>query len=420
MSIRVGLRPMGRALALVAPPTPPIPPIPPLPPLILEYIFSEGVGAPYDVMYDTVHPVPATPVLISTSETFATTYSTQRKLVRLSDDTLYAVYFKQLAGKYQVYVKKSVDEGATWTDETRISTYAGMEGYHQLNPSIARDSDDYLHVVWHGRATGFTSYAQIWYSKYTDSWSAPVRISTYPGMDENWHQESPAIAVDSNDYLHVVWYGTAEDPYDWYNQIWYANYTDSWGTPVRISTYDVGGRVDDQWEASITVDSNDYIHVAWWGAATGFPLPQIWYAKYTDSWATPVRISTYTNMEDYSQAAPSIAVDCDDNVHVVWSGKASGFTTDEQIWHNKYTDSWAGPFRISTYAGMEDYGQYNPSLAVDPDDYLHVVWYGMATGFTDWDKVWYAKYTIIWVAPECIQPTGENYYPILRWRSWPR
>jgi len=172
---------------------------------------------------------------VSTSEyEYATRFNTQRKVVRTSDGTLYCVYMKQLLGKYQIYVKKSVDNGKTWTGETRISTYPGMQNYDQWHPSIAVDSQDRLHVVWNGTADG--GPPQIWYNYYDGSWHTPVRISTYTGMSTNF-QNYPCIAVDSEDNLHVVWQGQGLGAPEY--QIWYTKYDGEWHTPVRISTYPV-------------------------------------------------------------------------------------------------------------------------------------------------------------------------------------
>jgi len=146
---------------------------------------------------------------------------------------------------------------------------------------------------------------------------------------------------------------------------------------------------------------------------------QIWYAKYTDSWSVPLRISTYSGMESYNQARPSIAVGSSNSVHVVWYGMATGYTTAEQIWYAKYTDSWAILVRISTYTGMENYAQVYPSIAIDSSNSVHVVWAGRATGYTDYDKVWYGIYTTSWTAPECLQATGQNKYPNARWSWYP-
>lgn len=315
--------------------------------------------------------------------------------------------------KTQVYIKESADNGQTWTDETRISTYSGMADYGQRYPSIAVDSNDYLHVVWSGCATGYTTFGQLWYAKYTTmGWSDPVRISTYPGM-ETWSAQSGAsIAVDSSDYLHVVWYGCATG-YTLNQQIWYNKYTTSWAGPVRISTC---SGMENYQEAfpSIAVDSENNLHVVWYGYAREYRLyKQIWYAKYTEeSWAEPVRIST----QNTHQRAPSIAVDSFNYLHVVWFGYVGDYA---QIWYAKYTESWAGPVRISTYSGMGSYHQYEPSIAVDSKDNLHVVWDGMATGYTDYHKVWYAKYITSWATPECLQPTGSNRASNARWSQHP-
>lgn len=357
------------------------------------------------------------PVTISTSESAtATKHGTSRKLVRTSDGTLYAVYFKQLSGKYQIYVKKSIDDGQTWTDETRISTYDGMDGEDQTYPYIAVDSNDYLHVVWEGQATGYTTGCQIWHAKYTTSWSTPVRISIYDGM-ENYNQVYPSIAVGSGNYLYVTWEGMATD-YTVNYQIWYSKYTTSWTTPIRISTYD-GMDVNYQSGSSITVDSSDHLHVVWCGFASGYINPQIWYAKYVTDWVTPIRIST---LEDSDGVYPSIAVDSNNHLHVVWHGVAMPYVFFNQIFYTKYTDSWSTPIRISALEEAEEgtgHTQNNPSIAVDSNNYLHVIWHGKAIGYTDYVKVWYAKYETSWGTPECLQATGQNIWPNVRWSFYP-
>jgi len=372
----------------------------------LGYVFTEGTGSPYDVMYDTIEGVG--PVSIAQSETSsATGYNNQRKLVETRSGILYAVYHRQLSGQYQVYVKESADYGLTWTNETRISTYAGMGTRGNLYPSIAVDSQDRLHVVWLGRATGYTTYYQIWYTLYNGSWTDPVRISTYAGMSSDY-QYYPCIAVDSQDRLHVVWYGEAPGFDD---QIWYVKHDSSWGSPVRISTY-AGMESRYQSRPCIAVDSNDHLHVVWYGRATGYTTYyQIWYVKYDGSWGSPVRISTYPGMSSSYQYYPCISVDSGDQLHVVWYGRAVGYSTYYQIWYVAYAGSWSDPVRISTYAGMENNYQYYPSINVDRD--LHVLWQGRATGFTDYYKVWYAKYTGSWIGPDCLQPTGQSMCPNL-------
>jgi len=357
-------------------------------------------------------------VLVSVG--LSTFYANGRRLVRLSDGTLYCVYFKMGVSRWQIYVKKSTDDGATWTDETRISTYAGMDGYHQMVPSIAIDSSDNLHVVWQGKATGFTSQNQIWYNKYTGgAWAGPVRISDFAGMSTKG-QRYPSIAVDSSDNLHVVWDGMATGFITDY-QIWYNKYSGAWAGPVRISDY-AGMELYEQAQAGIAIDSNGYLHVVWHGKATGFTTQfQIWYNKYSGAWAGPVRISDYAGMTGQPNGSSSIAVDSNDYIHVVWQGKAVGFHVHTWIWYNKYDGAWAGPVRISTYDGMGvTFDQYYPSVAVDAFNAVHVLWYGKATGYGGTNRVWYAKYVTSWDTPECLQTMGTDLsHPNLRWSRYP-
>ena len=373
-------------------------------PFPTEYVFTRHG---YDVYYDYVGG--GSPVFIDRSESVSVTAVTsQCKLARLSDGTLFAVYFKQLNGFYQVYVKKSTDNGETWTDETRIST-AGV-GHHSM-PSIAVDSDDCLHVVWSGNYLVYPANSQIWYAYYDGSWSTPIRISTGEGMDQNV-QLAPCIAVDGEGCLHVVWSGSSPD-FDYYDyQVWYTKFDGSWSEPVRLSTYP-SMNLAPHYDTCIAIDSNNYLHVVWWDAGT---TVHIWYVKYDGSWSEPIWLSTLEGMGGTrGQNHPCIAVDPNDYLHVVWSGRSTSYPTNYQIWYRRFVTSWGNIIRLSTFLGMNEYQQRNPSISIDDKHYLHVVWQGMATGYEpDW-KVWYSYYDGNWATPECLQPTGANYQPNVRW-----
>ncbi|MBA7602419.1 hypothetical protein ES703_09508 [subsurface metagenome] len=380
-----------------------------------DYLFTNGTESPYDIIYDYVGNVDDPVSIAQSDRSSATATNCKRLLVHLSDGIIYATYIRKLGDFSQIYVEKGIDNGATWINETRISTYAGMEENTQSMECLAVDSNDNLHAVWSGKAEGYTTNEAIWYTKYDGSWSAPIVLSTHATTD--YQQISPAIAVDSNDNLHVSWVGQTNIYAN--HQIWYRKYTASWGATTRISTYAGMDTNLQSGDPTIAVDSNNYIHVLWPGKANGFTTnSQIWHNKYMVSWASPVRISTYGGMDENTQFRPCIAIDSNDYLHAVWYGKANGFTTNSQIWHNKYMVSWASPVRISTYDEMDDYTQDGPSIAVDSDNYLHVLFHGKATGYTDYDKVWYARYNVSW-ALYGLQLIGQSAWPNIMWYRWP-
>jgi len=232
-----------------------------------------------------------------------------------------------------------------------------------------------------------------------------------------YYQHGASIAIDSSDNLHVVWYGRAAGYGLYAEQIWYTNRTSSWIVPIVISTA-AGMSVGRQQMPTIAVDSSDYLHVIWNGLIVVYPDPdmRVWYANYTTSWSTPIHISTLDIMVEMGQGSPSIAIDSSDNLHVVWDGASSNYS-GSQVWYNKYNTSWAGPIRISTYSGMNDTSQFYPSITIDSSDNHHVVWDGKATGYGEF-VIWYATYTTSWSTPECLQPTGKNRYPVLMWSRW--
>jgi len=381
-------------------------------PETIGYVFTEGTASPYNIYYDFIG---GTKVLVDTSEDdFATYAGSQRKLV-LNHKTgiLHVVYFKQLSGKYQIYTKKSVDGGLSWVDATRISTLSGMENYDHFHPSIAIDSDGVLHVVWCGYSTAYPTQMQIWYTKYDGTWSTPIRLNTYANMG-TLNQFDPCITIDSLDKLHVVWYGGAtgySNP-----QIWYVKFDGvSWSSPLRIST--VSG-MENYWQElpSITVDSADKLHVVWHGCSTSYPdYEQIWYAKYDGSWLTPIRLSTYSDMDVNYQYSPCITVDSKDALHVIWSGEVSAYI-QYQIWYAKHDGGvWSTPIRISTASGMDVNPQEEPSIMVTGEDEVVALWQGMASGYTDYDKIWMAKYVTSWSIPQILQSLGRNTYVNVRW-----
>jgi hypothetical protein len=356
-------------------------------------------------------------VISTTDDLWCTGANSGHMMVRTSTGILYAVYDDSTE---KIYVKASADDGQTWVNTTLLDTLPGMtEPYIFMpwQPCIAEDSKNNLFVVWKGNSSSY-GYDQIWFTMYNGTaWSSPLRISTFAGMNTG-AQNCPVIAVDSVNDLHVAWYGYASGYSSM--QIWECDYNGTWSAPVRISTYS-GMNSSDQLYPSIAIDSSNNLDVDWRGSATGYAYSEMWFAKRTGtSWSAPTVISTYSGMNGQNQISPVIAVDSDNVIYAGWQGDATGYS-NPQIWIAMYNGTWNTPVMISTFTGMGSYAQGEASIAVDTLNRVYVLWHGEATGYSDNDKVWCSNRTGgVWSRPQCLQPSsGLNTYPNVRWSNYP-
>jgi hypothetical protein len=88
------------------------------------------------------------------------------------------------------------DALAFWTAAQRL-TWTPGDSY---NAAIATDSHNFIHVVWDDYTTG---YPEIYYKRSTNlgaAWSPAQRLTWTAGSSAR-----PAIAIDSNDIIHLVW-----------------------------------------------------------------------------------------------------------------------------------------------------------------------------------------------------------------------
>ncbi|HDT11228.1 MAG TPA: hypothetical protein ENN58_00670 [bacterium] len=85
---------------------------------------------------------------------------------------------------------------SAWTFK-RLTWNSGSSQY----PAIAVDSNNHIHVVWQDWTPG---NQEIFYKKSTDSganWSSQTRLTWNSG-----NSAYPAIAVGSDNHIHVVWH----------------------------------------------------------------------------------------------------------------------------------------------------------------------------------------------------------------------
>lgn len=228
-----------------------------------------------------------------------------------SNNHIFFVWDDDTSGDSEIFFKKSTDSGATWT--TKRLTYTS---YNAWNAAMAVDSDNNIYLVWED---GTPYDSEISFAKSTDG---GVNWTTQRLTFNSGYSGFPAIAVDSNNHIHVSW----DDNSPGNREIYYKRSTDegeTWTTKRLSFNSGVSG------STAIATDSNDNIHVVWIDVTPG--NSEIFYRRGTDNGATwgGARRLTW-NLE--GSEFPSVATDLSTNIHVVWHDWSPG---NAEIYYKK-------------------------------------------------------------------------------------
>jgi len=273
--------------------------------------------------------------------------------------SIYVVWCDDTPGNYEIYCRKSSDEGATWGPTSRLTWNLG----HSLYPAIAADLTNNIHVVWQDDTMG--NY-EVNYRKSTDggaTWGATKRLASTPGNSQN--VAIATAAMDSGVGLHVVW----QDETPGLAEIYYTGSSDggeTWSAAKRLSWNSA-----ESYDPAIAVDSKKQVHVFWSDAMPG--NYEILYGKSKDGGATwtPTRRLTFNADGSYEPAA---ALDGAGNPYIVWN---QGTLSNTEIYFKESTDkgaTWGAAQRL-TWTPLRS---YSPALAIVSsvyETYFHVVWY---------------------------------------------
>ena len=121
------------------------------------------------------------------------------------------------------------------------------------------------------------------------------------------------------------------------------------------------------------IDSNGDIHVVYEDRTPG--NQEIFYKRSTDgglTWGAVVRI-TWDSCGNYN---PIIAVDSINHLHVVWWKQ---LPAQEEIYYKRITDggsTWTMPYRITWNSGCS----WHPFVITDSNNTLHLVWADNTSG----------------------------------------
>ena len=223
-----------------------------------------------------------------------------------SSNRLHIFWQDDTPGNGELYYKRSMDSGITWTPSRRL-TWTLEDS---LVPAIAAGPADKAHLVWGDETPGDF---EVFYRKSTDggaSWSAKERL-TYTETAS----VRPAIDVVAPDKIFVVW----EDSLPGMSEIYFKKSTDGGTTwrPAKRLTWTSGYSSF----AALAADSSGNIRVVWQDATPG--NDELFTKMSADGGATwtPDKRLSWTSGNSRFLA---FAFDSFGNAHVVWQDDTPG------------------------------------------------------------------------------------------------
>jgi len=227
---------------------------------------------------------------------------------------VYVAWVDERGGGQDIFVGKSSDGGATWTERNVIVEPANF-GQHA--PSIAVDGSGNVYVAWQDGRNG---NLDIYFARSVDggmSWSNPnIQITTNSEV-----QFFPASAADAAGSVYIIWRDQRNGDLD----IYLAKSPDggtTWMDPqVRVNS-DTGS--SPQFDASITLDAGGIVHAAWTDLRNGsFDTYSASSFDGGQTWTTPdTRVSDYPAAS--VQQSPAISGGSAGHVSVTWVDNRNG------------------------------------------------------------------------------------------------
>ena len=270
--------------------------------------------------------------------------------VAAHEDTVHVVWYDNRDGNYEIYYKRSPDDGATWGPDARLTDEPSLSS----NPSVAVAGPE-IHVVWEDERD---QEIEVYHKCSTDggnTWGPDVQVTVVAGP-----QGMPSVAVVGG-CVHVVW---VDFSVMGNSEIYFSRSVDggtTWDTPVQISNAP-------GFSASPSIATyGSNVHVAWDDSRLGWWNNEIFYRRSTDdgvTWDVEEQLTSDTTFSN----TPSIAVS-EDNVYVAWEDVRDG---NFEMYHKYSTDNgqiWSADMRLTHDPGDSHY----PSATVSGSN-VHITW----------------------------------------------
>lgn len=231
------------------------------------------------------------------------------------------------------------------TDDNKSLGYTGQS-------KMAIDSKDNLYVTYRQKVEG---QYEIFVAKI-DKNSQLIFNKPVTSLDST--QRVSSIAIDYQDNIHLVWYGLNTNEEKLGRQIKYIKSTDggeSWSNPINIGPV-LGYQQEDYWQEhpQISTYQKD-VYIVWEGKDTENKNQQIKFAHSANqgqTWSSWKNIVPQNNLEEgktkSSQSRPSITIDSNGHLHLIFYSTFGGNIQSIRYAYSKNKGStWTNTASIS-------------------------------------------------------------------------
>ena len=217
---------------------------------------------------------------------------------------------------------------AGWSEDIRLTT----DSAYSQDPAIAVDTNNNVHITWNDYKDG---NPKIYYTKLDNNGN--TLVDDTPLTTASSYSEYPTIAVDTNNNVHITWFDYRDG--NW--EIYYMKLDNNGNTLVddtRLTTASAHS-----YYPTIAVDTNNNVHITWQDYRDG--NREIYYTKLDNNGNTLVDDTPLTT-DSASSWVPAIAVDTNNNVHITWFDERDG---NNEIYY-KYSIASDTPPTVATNA----------------------------------------------------------------------
>jgi hypothetical protein len=260
-----------------------------------------------------------------------------------------------------------------WSDDIRLTE--GAQEAHSIR--MASDSRSNIHFVWKQKEIDIDNVCYAKVDSCGQVVKTPMKITDTSGP--SW---TPNLVVDSRDNVHIFWREIGPTGFD----VWYTK-LDTVGETViaPMMVIDAMGTNLDWLVPAVGVDCQDNLHLVWDQSDDN---SEIHYTKLDDEGNVLVE-DIYLSWQGYDARNHALAVDCWGNVHVAWAG-GSGTPASYELTYSKLDNNGNILIdQLSLTPEPDGKNSRAPDVVIDSEGNVHICFID-ERDLNNWD-VWYTK-----------------------------